>query len=817
MTVLDKMSAGSTEPDSPSESKSAPPSGAPSTPKPRARSPFTLPVGPLLFGTGVLLLALPAGESVLWLAVRLGLTLAILLVVPAVLISRRLHWPEAVGAVERVLLSGAVALLGCMVGGALWNWLGPRIGVEQPLARPWLLGISVSVVLGLWLWRRGAGGEDDTSRPALQPLTGAEQLVVALSLVDVVAAAAGAVRLNNGHGSGTAFFALCVGMVLLALILGRRPHLRQSVVLVGLYAFALALLLALSMRGWYVSGHDIQREFRLAEETAQRGLWTPGQPANAYNACLSITVLPALLAKLSGVPVLWIFKVATQLIFALVPLIVYRIGFLVVGPVLAVFAAAYFSIFPTFIGDMPYLNRQEIAFVFVALFVLVLIRAAQWRQDDGRALSGDRRRWATRWGLVLGAGIVVSHYSTNYVFLGALVVAAAVLFFVRLVRRSAGGPSLRALRPIVLTVPVVVALAVMTVVWTGPVTNSGGQLERTTSAVLDFLRGEGSGTASSDTGYSILSFGEGPTEQERLDSYATAEATTPRSPGLYSMAELEDHPTVAVPEEPMPLTGLGRALDGIGIPVAALVSASRSLAAIYFQGMVLLGCVLLLLRRRRPRPLAPEYLALVCGSILTIGLQIVLPALTVDYGLLRAFQQSLIVFAPVIAYGAHVVLRRLVGRFADVAHLVVVLGLTASLTGAVPQVFGGYPAQLSLDNAGTSYDIYYFQRGEVLGLRWVEERRAAGEADPIATDTFTYSRLQNLAVMDGKEPVDWVANAFPTRLPRDAFVVLGPATVQREVMTVFYTGDLIDFRYPISLLDETKDLVYSNGYVKVYR
>ena len=93
-----------------------------------------------------------------------------------------------------------------------------------------------------------------------------------------------------------------------------------------LYLLSLALLLMTSLRGWYVTGHDIQVEYRVFQLTAAHARWDISDFHNAYNACLSITILPTELAQIVRVDSPYIYKVFFQLIFAACPVLVYAIA-----------------------------------------------------------------------------------------------------------------------------------------------------------------------------------------------------------------------------------------------------------------------------------------------------------------------------------------------------------------------------------------------------------------------------------------------------------------------------------------------------------
>ena len=134
----------------------------------------------------------------------------------------------------------------------------------------------------------------------------------------------------------------------------------------ALYLLSAALLLMTSLRGWSVTGHDIQLEYRVFQLTAAHGKWDMSTFQNPYNACLSITLLPTQMAALLHVDDPYIYKVFFQLLFAACPVMVFLLARRYFSVRVAVLAVVYFIGFPTFFTDMPFLNRQEMALLFVA-------------------------------------------------------------------------------------------------------------------------------------------------------------------------------------------------------------------------------------------------------------------------------------------------------------------------------------------------------------------------------------------------------------------------------------------------------------------
>ena len=144
--------------------------------------------------------------------------------------------------------------------------------------------------------------------------------------------------------------------------------------------------------------------------TPSTGRWARCE--NAYNACLSVNILPTVLAQTTGLSGEVVFKVLLQLVFAIVPVLTFLYSRRFLSRRLALVAATFTLAFPTFFTDMPYLVRQEIAFFFLALLLLaateppgaVAAAAGGPLRPRRRAvpLLDDLRDAA--WRLVFGAG-----------------------------------------------------------------------------------------------------------------------------------------------------------------------------------------------------------------------------------------------------------------------------------------------------------------------------------------------------------------------------------------------------------------------------
>ena len=118
------------------------------------------------------------------------------------------------------------------------------------------------------------------------------------------------------------------------------------------------------------------------------------------------------------------YKLFFQLIFALCPVLAYGIARRYFNRGISTLSVAYFVGFPTFFTDTPFLNRQEIGLLFVAVGLLAATNPV-W---------SFRRRQVSL--AVAGLGAEISHYSTMYVLMGTLVIALLCSYASRLFIKS---------------------------------------------------------------------------------------------------------------------------------------------------------------------------------------------------------------------------------------------------------------------------------------------------------------------------------------------------------------------------------------------
>jgi uncharacterized membrane protein len=253
----------------------------------------------------------------------------------------------------------------------------------------------------------------------------------------------------------------------------------------------------------------------------------------------------------------------------------------------------------------------------------------------------------------------------------------------------------------------------------------------------------------------------------------------------------------------------------VGIAPSTVNDIMRGVAAKGEQVFLLIGMVALLLSRRRRGTVGREYFYLCLAAIAALAAITVLPNLSVDYGLLRAFQQALIVIAPVIVVGSLTLFQFLGAWWSRAVTVGLGLAIFASTTGLIPQALGGYPAQLNLNNSGQYYELYYMTPQEVAAVTWLSGEPgtlpSGVQVDDYSAERFAFTAPSTVT---GRQ---FLTDLFPTFVQWSSCVVVDTSMLHTRTATVSVNGNFITYRYPFGLLKREKNLVYDDGGTKIYQ
>ena len=234
-----------------------------------------------------------------------------IVVYPSYLLYTSGVWPRS-SSIERVVYSVMAVILLLMMSGLVLNTLLPLAGVQRPLEPVPIAILCDILAVSLYLLRRRYPRRVDW-RADLRSLRWHENRLLVVAGLSVLVAVLGANRLNNGAGGQVSLMALvCLALTLLLLLRWHR-RVRDEVIGATLFLMSVALLFMTSLRGWYVTGHDIQTEYHVFRLTETYGHWSmSNSPHDAYNACLSITILPTEIVHLTNVAGPYVYKVFSR-------------------------------------------------------------------------------------------------------------------------------------------------------------------------------------------------------------------------------------------------------------------------------------------------------------------------------------------------------------------------------------------------------------------------------------------------------------------------------------------------------------------------
>ena len=175
-----------------------------------------------------------------------------------------------------------------------------------------------------------------------------------------------------------------------------------------LVSIALSLLMSGALISEYIPHSDMLGEFILYLQTAQVGFWK-SQTNILYNSALSVTILPLIISEVSSIKGSVVFKVIYPCLFAIVPLMLYKIYRKIMPPAASFISVFVFLSFPSTYFEMLSLGRQMIAELIMVLLAWILLTPRFRKARAGAILV-----------VLLTTGLVISHYSLALIYVGLI-------------------------------------------------------------------------------------------------------------------------------------------------------------------------------------------------------------------------------------------------------------------------------------------------------------------------------------------------------------------------------------------------------------
>src|SRR5258707_3275949 len=470
-------------------------------------------------------------------------------------------------------------------------------------------------------------------------------------------------------------------------------------------------------------------------------------------------------------------------------------------------------------------GREEIGFILFGLALYMMLKRDRTRQFYTKFdklplpdLSLPTRKIVF---MIFALGIIISHYSTNFVLL-ALVAFVYILTriislsfvkntFAFLLSKSHARLKNTFTHQAFLSLPILLILFSVTYLWNTLYTHSSDHAGSVLSQVVSGLLVKSKADKSVDLDYSIFFSPPKQDPNQQLQEYIQnviqsekLNTTKLDADQFYNKSITDKYPTYSIPQEQLTPTPFGNLLASFHIPVFDIQAESRSLSASLLQIFIFIGLLAIFLSKNK-KAFDLQYLLLCFGAIVLLALAIVLPVVSAEYGILRLFQQLLFILSLPIVLGLSSIL-----FFAKEQKKILFTGIIAiifflNLTGFISHLTGDYYPQMTLDNSGLGYDVYYVHKSDILAIAWLSQNNVNNE--PVEVASSQPNKLLaygNIYALNG---------VFPQTIRKNAYVYL-EASSNIIVFTSKYT---LIFNSAQPFLGDTKNLIYSNGKNNIYK
>lgn len=322
--------------------------------------------------------------------------------------------------IKKAVLSVMLSITFLLLVGMLINFLYPLI--QRPLSFLPLI-LSMNVFLMLLLVITFKRNREVTLKDLLNYNISLNNSFLSLLIFPVLfpfLAFLGTYFMNISGYNGFLLLLLILIPIYLALILIFRNRIHSATYPISLWMMSMALLFIHGLTSNYIMGIDVHSEFYVFQLTVNNFHWDAYGLFNAYNSCLSITVLPTVYTVLTGISGQYVFKFIFALIGSFVPLVAYLVfkRFLNLDKA---YLASLLILFQNFFMLSLGASRQLIAllFFFSAIFILF-----------DTEISGNTKKILI---ILAVLSVTLSHYATTYVALTLIIPILLIPFVKKLI------------------------------------------------------------------------------------------------------------------------------------------------------------------------------------------------------------------------------------------------------------------------------------------------------------------------------------------------------------------------------------------------
>jgi len=692
---------------------------------------------------------------------------------------------RSIGFWEYLVYTIGLSVAFIMFAGLHANWTLPALGItDKPLSTiPILVEFDIFlVILSFFAYFRNKDLEFKIQFPKFSWL---DRIFIIIPMFFPVLSVLGAFLLNNNGPNVLTMIMLGGIAVYVFLVVLFRNKLNEHVYPWALWMIGLSLLLMVSLRGQYIGGADMSLEFKTFQEAKTNYIWNFSiSKDNSYNSCLSIVLLPIIFEHFIDISGEFIFKLLFPLCFSFVSILVYIFSKKQVSNEYSFLSAIFFVSQFTFIFWLPILARQEIAFLFFGLILLVLFN---------KEINPTLKKVLF---LIFGFSMIVSHYSTSYIALAIFLFAYILIFFYKLyenrnIKRGKLKPEQR--EQFYLTGILILLLLIFGFLWYGQITSVSSDLATTlvnTSKNLNrlFLEELKSYAVTSTLSLSLYSNVENP---QLLNEYVNSSYT-------------EDSSLNYPDKTPDIHTKYFKYISPPFTKIYFLILLITKILITLLKIFIFIGVIIMLLNKN----INKEYKGLAFISLILLILFLFLPYISLNYNFERLSQQIFILIPMATIIPLIWIQRRIRSKDMLLLPSIFFILIFLSNSGFFWQIFGGNP-DINLNNFGMSYSRGYTHQSELVSLAWINNNSKIREifSDDISSKKFyAYSKIK---------PYNNIVYGLVRG--RGNYIYSGYHNKNDEVAIKSFKGKDLFFNFPKEFINDNKNKIYSNGGSEIFK
>ncbi|MHB1276431.1 MAG: DUF2206 domain-containing protein, partial [Candidatus Humimicrobiaceae bacterium] len=499
---------------------------------------------------------------------------------------------------------------------------------------------------------------------------------------------------------------------------------------------------------------------------------------------------------------IYIFKIFFQIIFSFISVIAYLFLKRYTKNALAFIAVLFFISLPTFFIDLPMITRQEISLFFFALMLLIL-----FKKQISQMIK-------ISFFIIFGFSMIVSHYSTSYVALAFFLGTYILTFLFRKWENRKINQRWRShekKQKYYLSGYLMIVLLVFGFVWYSTITH-------TTNGLVDFINNSSSNLEnifSDDVGSGKTSFLDQfnvfnkPKDQTLSVQDYIKEAELKNKNlsyiNYYPKENYENYNPKLISSELVPLK--------IDSNIASKIYFFEEIIKKAVKVFIIIGIFYPLFNISKKRVIDTEYIFMILVSLFLLLAIIILPFASVEYNLLRTYQQVLIILSLPAVLGCSVIFKYLKKEnIKIILILFIFIFYFLFCSKFLPQIFGDSEAAINLNNFGIYYDKYYTHESEVKSAQWLSNNYDGKNF--IYMDESTSSKFKTFSNIKNGQYFYYV---LPSILDQDAYVYLSYTNTVKKMAMQTYKGKVIAYDFPTQFLNENKNKIYNNGGSEIFK